>query len=247
MINRFAIALLLLLPWTAGAQEAKQEPKIVYESGELTITQLTNDVYLHVSFLETETFGKVECNGMVVIDENEAVVFDTPASDKSSAELITWVTDVKKHKIKGVVCTHFHEDCVGGLRQFNKYNITSYANEKTIELAKSRNYPVPTKAFRDSLTLTVGKNKVHAKFFGEGHTADNVVGYYPKDDVMFGGCLIKALGAGKGNLADANVTVWSKTVEQLRTAYPDVKIVIPGHGKIGDKTLLTYTVRMFGQ
>ena len=45
--------------------------------------------------------------------------------------------------------------------------------------------------------------------------------------------MLKEIGAGKGNLEDANVDDWAATVEKLKAQYPDTKIVIPGHGKSG--------------
>ncbi len=40
---------------------------------------------------------------------------------------------------------------------------------------------------------------------------------------MFGGCLIKEEGAGKGNLAEANVEEWPNTVRKVKMKYPEVK------------------------
>jgi metallo-beta-lactamase class B len=71
------------------------------------------------------------------------------------------------------------------------------------------------------------------------------VGYFPSENVMFGGCLIKELDASKGYLGDANVIDWSSTVENVNRAYPDVKIVVPGHGEYGNKKLLDYTINLF--
>lgn len=62
---------------------------------------------------------------------------------------------------------------------------------------------------------------------------------------MFGGCLVKTMNAGKGNLADANTASWSATVEQVKRAYPDVRFVIPGHGATGGVELLDFTARLF--
>ena len=84
-------------------------------------------------------------------------------------------------------------------------------------------------------------------FFGEGHTPDNVVAYLPTDQTLFGGCLIKSLGAGKGNLEDANVQDWSSTVTKIKKSYPNVRIVIPGHGNPGSQDLLDYTIEMFSE
>lgn len=83
------------------------------------------------------------------------------------------------------------------------------------------------------------------KFFGEGHTADNIISYLPSEKAMFGGCMIKEIGAGKGNLADANVNEWSKSVRKVKLAYHEVQYIIPGHGKYGGVDLLDYTIKMF--
>jgi metallo-beta-lactamase class B len=91
----------------------------------------------------------------------------------------------------------------------------------------------------------MGKESVIIKFFGEGHTRDNVVGYFPSEKILFGGCLIKEVGARKGYLGDANVADWSGTVRKIKKHYPSVNIVVPGHGAFGNKRLLDYTIRLF--
>ena len=221
------------------------DPQIVYQSDQLVITRLTDHTYLHTSYLQTDSWGKVECNGMIVANDQEAMVLDTPVDDKSSNELIEWIGLTLHCKLVGVVPTHFHEDCLGGLNAFHELDIPSYANVKTIELAQSKGYALPENGFTDSLSLKVGTTRVYLNFPGEGHTRDNIVAYFPVDDVLFGGCLIKTLKAGKGNLEDANLETWSESVEKVASTYPNVRIVIPGHGKTGGKELLEYTETLF--
>jgi metallo-beta-lactamase class B len=183
----------------------------IYKSDNLAILKLSQHCYLHTSYLNTNDFGRVPCNGMLVVSGNEAVVFDTPADNASSEELIRFVSGVLKSSIKGVIATHFHEDCIGGLEAFNANRIPSYASAKTIALLKEEGtkHLELMRAFNDSLEWQIGGKRVQARFFGEGHTKDNIIGYYGEDKVLFGGCLIKEVGAGKGNLADANVDAWS--------------------------------------
>jgi metallo-beta-lactamase class B len=104
---------------------------------------------------------------------------------------------------------------------------------------------VPQNGFKDSLKISVGKTYTIVKYFGQGHTKDNVVGYFPNENILFGGCLIKEIEATKGYLGDANVFEWSNTVEKVKQQYPNVKIVIPGHGEIGGRDLLDYTIQLF--
>jgi len=46
-------------------------------------------------------------------------------------------------------------------------------------------------------------------------------------------------------LGDANAKEWSATVAKIKVEKPEVKIVIPGHGKTGGKELLDYTINLF--
>ena len=220
-------------------------PKEIYKSNDLIVTQIAENSFLHTSFLQTNDFGNVPCNGLIVRNSNEAIIFDTPTNDKSAQELINWIKKTLDCKINAIIPTHFHDDCLGGLKAFHQNEIPSYAYFKTIELAKENNLVVPENGFKDSLILKVGDEKITAKFLGEGHTIDNIVGYFPSENVMFGGCLIKEIDASKGYLGDANVADWSGTVEKVKKEYPDVKIVIPGHGEYGSIKLLDYTINLF--
>jgi metallo-beta-lactamase class B len=238
IIKTLLIVILVLTILNCSAQKTDSfQPKEIYKSDKLIVTQITQNAFEHTSFLQTSDFGKVPCNGLVVRNSNEAIVFDTPTNDSGSNELIQWIKETLHCKINAIIPTHFHNDCLGGLKAFDENNIPSYAYFKTIELAKANNYVVPKNSFSDSLVLKVGTENITAKFFGEGHTKDNIVGYFPGENVMFGGCLIKELNAGKGYLGDANVTDWSNTVNKVKNAYPNVKVIVPGHGEYGNKNI----------
>jgi metallo-beta-lactamase class B len=245
---KYILSLLILsitITSTVAQTSPKFKPKEVYKSGNLTITQIAKNSFEHTTFLQTHDFGNVPCNGLIVRNSNEVIVFDTPTNDAASEELIKWIKETLHCRINAVIPTHFHDDCLGGLKAFHENEIPSYAYFKTIEFAKENNFVVPKNSFRDSLILKVGNENIIAKFFGEGHTKDNVVGYFAGDNIMFGGCLIKQLNAGKGYLGDANVADWSATVEKVKKDYPDVKIIVPGHGQYGNKKLLDYTIKLF--
>ena len=237
-------ALLFFVVINCSAQNISK-PKVVYKTNDLIVTQISANAFEHTSYLQTQDFGKVPCNGLIAKNGNEVIIFDTPTNNKSANELIEWITKQLHCRINAVIPTHFHDDCLGGLTSFHNKNIPSYAYFTTIELAKERNFTVPQNSFSEPLSLKVGKTQVTAKFFGEGHTKDNVIGYFPSENMMFGGCLIKELNATKGFLGDANVAAWSTTVEKIKKEYPNVKLVIPGHGERGDAKLLDYTINLF--
>lgn len=215
------------------------------QAQDVLLKQLSENTFIHTSFLQTNDFGQVPCNGLVVRNGSQALIFDTPTDNQSAKQLIRLVQDSLHCTIVAVIPTHFHTDCLGGLQAFHEAGILSYANQLTLEFAKKSEVEVPKKGFRNSLTLVVGREKVLIKFLGQGHTRDNVVGYFPSEQVLFGGCLIKELGASKGYLGDANVEEWASTVNQVKKAFRQVKMVVPGHGEAGDSRLLDYTQQLF--
>lgn len=212
----------------------------------LKIQTLTEGVFVHISYLKTDEWGNVPCNGMIYVRGDEAMVFDTPADSLTSEQLIDFIEKRWKKRIKAVVVNHFHTDCLGGLGAFHRHNIPSYANRLSIELARAKGgIVVPQNGFDQTLTLSCGDRTVENRFFGEGHTRDNIVSYLPAEKALFGGCLVKSMNAGKGYLGDANTATWPATVEQVKRAYPDVQFVVPGHGPAGGAELLDFTAKLF--
>ncbi|MGB0521534.1 MAG: subclass B1 metallo-beta-lactamase [Flammeovirgaceae bacterium] len=224
-----------------------QETVQSYKSDTLKIKQLTPNTFIHTSYLQTESYGNVPCNGLIYIQGNEAIVFDTPTHDSVSRELMTWLADELSCRVKSVVVGHFHEDCLGGLAAFHENGANSYANKLTLELAEVDSSSLPQHGFEGNLILTLGHTEVNCTFLGEGHTRDNIVSYIPNEKVLFGGCLIKSMNAGKGYVADGNVAEWSNTVRNVKDTFSGVKYVVPGHGKVGGIELLDFTIELFQQ
>ncbi|TDQ28543.1 subclass B1 metallo-beta-lactamase [Tenacibaculum caenipelagi] len=239
MKRLFVLPLISLILFSCKQEINKKDLK------NLKIVKTSPNTYQHISFLKTETYGNVPCNGMVVVNDNEALIFDTPTTIEATEELIKWVKDSLKCEIKAIIPTHFHVDCVGGLSVFHKNGVPSYANQATTELINEKDASLPQNSFNGKKEFFLGDKKVIAQFFGEGHTKDNIVGYFPNDNILFGGCLIKANNASKGNLNDANIKDWSSTVKKIKESYPNIRTVIPGHGDSGDIKLLDYTINMF--
>lgn len=235
--------------WVAGANISKIDSTLIYSSDHLTIYRLSDHVYSHLSYLQTNDFGRVPCNGMVVINGKEAAIFDTPANEVSTKELIQYLSSTMNVKINAIVPTHFHEDCVAGIEMFIEKNIPVIAHKQTIDLLKANGkvYSKPFLPFDKNHIIKLNREKIYIRYFGPGHTKDNVVAYFPTDEALFGGCLIKEMDAGKGYLGDANLTAWPMTVKRLKANYSNLRIVIPGHGHGGGIELLDYTIKLFSE
>jgi metallo-beta-lactamase class B len=214
-------------------------------SEDIDVVQLSTNAYVHVSYAEFPGFGRIGSNGFIYTNNGEALLFDTPVNDSLTEQLVTWIKDSLKMHLVGFVPNHWHNDCMGGLNYLHSIGITSYANEKTIAIAQSKNLPVPQNGFVDSLVLHLGNQTVICKYYGPAHTADNIVTWIPSERILFGGCMVKELKSNSlGNIADADLTEWPKTIERIIVDFSSAVIVIPGHGEFGGQELLQHTLEL---
>jgi len=217
-----------------------------YKSETLRLIPLTANTYVHVSYLQTEQWGKVGCNGLVYVHKNEAIVFDTPATLEASKELVKVLREDMGIWPKAIVVNHFHVDCLAGLSAFSNVYSSAYANQHTLELAKQDStFNDGLFVFENEQVLKLGSKKVINFFPGEAHTPDNIVSYIPSEKVLFGGCMVKSMKAGKGNLGDANVEAWPNSIRTVQQTFPNARWIVPGHGKAGGRELLDRTIEIF--
>ena len=131
---------------------------------------------------------------------------------------------------------------MGGLAYLQKIGIESYANQLTIQIAKSKNLPIPAHGFNDSLLFKLGNKNIDCYYLGAAHTKDNIVVWIPSEKILFCGCMIKEMDAkNPGNMADGDLNEYPKTLEKVLTKFQQAKIVIPGHGAFGGIELIKHT------
>jgi metallo-beta-lactamase class B len=214
-------------------------------NADLAVKQISEHCYVHISYAVMGSWGRIPSNGCICVDKGEALLFDTPVSDSLTTVLIQWIQDSLHSRIVGFVPNHFHDDCMGGLNAVHRAGIPSYANILTQRIAAEKKLPIPQKAFQDSLLLNVGSINVVCKYFGAAHTKDNIVTWIPSEKILFGGCMVKELKAKNiGNVEDADLTAWPNTLEKVRKEFSNAKIVIPGHGELGNLNLIQHTLEL---
>jgi len=216
--------------------------KTIMVSSDLEVIKLSANAYVHVSNSYVPGYGRVSSNGLILRSGSEAYLFDTPMTDSLTRVLVTWINDSLKLKIAGFIPNHWHSDCMGGLGFLQEQKIDSYANQVTIDIARSKNLPVPTHGFKDSLQLQLGGQQIKCYYLGAAHSLDNIVVWIPSEKILFAGCMVKSLNSNDlGNTADGDLVAYPKTIEKLINKFPDAKIVIPGHGQFGGVDLIRHT------
>jgi metallo-beta-lactamase class B len=243
--NRFTKLLTLLVLLVPAIKSNCQEYREFNITPDLKLVRISDHALLHVSITNSAVSGRYSSNGLVFTNNGEALLFDTPTDDALTKSLVSFLRDSMKLKITGFVPNHFHEDCMGGLAYVHKAGIPSYAGVKTIALARKNGLPVPENGFKDSLRLVVGSESILCYYPGPAHTKDNIVVWIPSEKILFAGCMCKSIDAvNLGNLADANVEEYGRTIGKVTDKFDSAKIVIPGHGNIGDFSLLLHTKQL---
>lgn len=204
-------------------------------SDNLKLIKLTEHTYLHTGN---------DNNGIVFINNGEAVIVSTPETEKETQILIDWVKN-QKIKIVGYIIDRWHPDAMGGINAVNKSGIKSYSNELTRKICKEKGLPIPQNGFSPKLELNVGGEKLICDYLGSAHTEDGIVVWIPKDKVLFGGNEVRSSGGWYGNIGDANLKEWSNTISKVKEIYGTAKVVIPGHGQYGGVELLDYTIDLY--
>jgi metallo-beta-lactamase class B len=211
-------------------------------SKDIELIRLSDNAYVHVSWYTFARFGRVPCNGLVFINKKEAFLFDTPVTDSMTKTLVSYLRDSLKVNPVGFVPNHWHSDCMGGLAYLQSQKIETYANQMTIEIAKSNKLPVPEHGFRDSLQLHVGDKLIECYYLGAAHSLDNIVVWIPSEKVLFAGCMVKSMESKDlGNTVDGDLKAYPQTINLLLAKFPTAKIVIPGHGAFGGLELIKHT------
>lgn len=209
----------------------------------LKIIQLTDNVYQHISYKKVEPWGMVAASGLIVVEGSNAHLIDTPWTKKATEQLIEWVAS-KDLVLKSSIVTHFHKDASGGISHLNQAQVNTYATPLTNKLLDMKNREKSNHEITSN-TYEVISNTIEAFYPGPGHTQDNIVVWLPKEKMLFGGCMVKSINSKTlGNTADASVKDWPTSIRKIINKYPDIKIVVPGHGKVGDISLLKHTAQL---
>lgn len=209
----------------------------------LQIKKIKEDLYQHTSYKKYDTYGWVDSNGLIVIKDKQAVIIDTPWSETETAELAQWIKGEGLILIASI-STHFHEDRTAGIAWLNKHTIPTYASELTNDILESKNKTKASHQFKDDKVNMFG-NLLEVYYPGEGHTEDNLVVWLPEHKYLFGGCLVRSLDwQSLGNTADANISEWANSIKKIQQMYPAIEYVIPGHGTVGDASILTHTINI---
>lgn len=220
--------------------KASPKPKLI-------ISHLTDQFYVYTTFNEFNG-SLFPSNSMYVVTKDGVVLIDTPWDTTQFQPLLDSIWARHQKKVVMAMATHFHSDRTAGLVYYQSKGIPTYTSRQTHKLCIERKEPLSDRIFEKDTVFNVGGYRFHTYYPGKGHTADNIVVWFDRFRVLYGGCLVKSTeNQSLGNVADANVKEWDPTMRKLIRKYPDARFVIPGHFSWKNNQSLKHTLRLLGK
>jgi metallo-beta-lactamase class B len=235
-MRQLGITLALFLLF--GILHGQEQSDTIKINENLYLLKLEENAWIHVSFL-----NGFACNGLILVDNKKAFLFDTPSYDSITTDLIRYIQDTLELKIIGFITNDWHIDSQGGLNVINGLGIPTYSNELTREIAKSKGLPYTSNGFKDSLEIDFESMTIELFYFGAAHTLDNIVAWIPEKQILFADCMIKELSQNNlGFTGDGDINAYPETLRKVGERFSNAKFVVPGHGKSGGYDLITHTL-----
>lgn len=234
-MRRLITSFLFFYISSAAAQPAKPA---------LEISHLTGNFYIYITYhlYDNEPYT---ANGMYLITEEGAVLFDSPWDTTQFQPLLDSIKT--RHGKDVVICiaTHFHADRTAGLEYYKTKGIKTFTTKQTDILSATANEKrAEFVMLKDSL-FTVGKYRFQTYYPGKGHAPDNIVIWFEKEKILYGGCFIKSIDAtSPGYLGDASLSEWPKAIRRVQSKFKQPAFIVPGHESWMSKDALNHTAKL---
>lgn len=210
----------------------------------LKISHLTGEFYIYTTY-NTYEGSKIPANGMYLVTGNGVVLLDTPWDTTQFQPLLDSIK-LKHHKdVTICIATHWHSDRTDGLEYYRRKGIRTYTTKLTDDLSKKNNKKRAEYLMEKDTIFNMGQYSFETYYPGQGHTEDNIILWFNKEKILYGGCLIKGAEAENlGYLGDGNVFEYETTLKNVQKKYPDPKYIIVSHHDWNNINALKHSIKM---
>ncbi len=195
----------------------------------LTIERLTDSFYIYTTYRPIDN-NPYPANSMYLVTGKGVVMFDTPWDTTQFQPLLDSIWQRHHQQVVLCIATHFHADRTAGLAFLKSKGVPTYTSKLTYDLCKQRAEKQAQFYFINDTTFNFGNYSFQTYYAGPGHSADNIIIWFNAFKIIYGGCLLKSTeNKSVGNIDDANLTEWPKTLKKIMQKFPNPAFVIPGH------------------
>jgi len=213
----------------------------------IDIIKIKENIWIHISYAMYDGI-KTPSNGLIVKTNDGVILFDTAWDNEQTKEICNYITSHIDKRILMCIITHAHIDRLGGVKYLRNQNIDVYMTKQTQNIAEIKKFNIGNKSIEIGQEQ-FSKYGIVSEYYGAAHSKDNIILYLKNENVLFGGCLVKAIDwTTLGSLEDADIESWKKVINQLIQEYTSKDtIVVPGHSDYGGIELLKHTKDLLDQ
>jgi metallo-beta-lactamase class B len=214
------------------------------DEAKLKISPLTGEFYIYTTY-NTYEGSRLPAHGMYLVTEKGVVLFDTPWDTTQFQPLLDSIHMKHHQSVSMCIATHWHSDRTEGLAYYRQKGIKTYTTVLTDELSRKNNKKRAEFLMTKDTVFISGTYSFEVYYPGEGHTADNIIIWFNKEKILYGGCLIKGADAENlGYLGDANVREYEYTLKRVQQKCPGPKYIIISHSDWNNINSLKHSVRL---
>lgn len=209
---------------------------LVADAPRIWVTHLVGPVYI-----VEDTFYSKE-NSVFYVGKDHVTLVGATWTPETARLLDAEIRKVTDKPVREVVNTNYHPDRAGGNAYWKKNGASIVATSLTRDLMEREwdvvvkwtragipDYPdlpvtMPTDVRAADYALQDGRVQVF--YLGPSHTRDGVFVYFPEQEVLYGGCIIKEQ---LGNLTFADVAVYPTTLQRLQQRRLSIRTIVAGH------------------
>ncbi len=210
----------------------------------LKISQLIGDFYIYTTY-NTYEGNQIPANGMYIITSEGVVLFDTPWDTTQFQPLLDSIKLKHNKNVTICIATHWHSDKTEGLEYYKQKGIRTYTTVLTDELSKKNNKKRAEFLMTKDTVFNIGQYSFEVYYPGGGHTEDNIIAWFDKEKILYGGCLIKGADAENlGYLGDANIAEYQTTLKKVQKKCPDPQYIIVSHHDWTNTNSLKHSIKL---
>jgi len=213
----------------------------------VTLSEIAEGVWVHTTNYKLPGQAPIPVNGLVVMDGEEVTLVDGAWGELATLSLLEKIKAETGKMPTKMIVTHHHADRTAGVDAAEWRGIQVYTHPDTPNLAAKAGFPAPDTSVA-ALKTPKSRTKVgniEIAYPGHGHAQDNLVVYIPSADILYGGCAVRGAGSKSlGNDSDADFAKWTESLQWIKATYPKAKLVVPGHGKGANLSLVDATLAM---
>lgn len=240
------VSCVLAIGSAASAQPVYQPSTVrpPFDQVEITTIELDNRVYM---------FQGEGANMTIAVSDEGVIMVDTEFAELNQKikDAIAAITDLP---IRYLIITHFHRDHTGGNAGFARDGaiIVAHENVKTVLETGSLNGltgnvvpPAPAEAlpritFDDAATIYLQGHTAHLMHGSNWHTDGDTQVYFPEADILATGDIVSfGLYPNIDVSYGGNIDGMIEGVEALLQIANDDTKIVPGHGPLGDKPMMS--------